>query len=845
MFKAESFSHLSLGIASAATIVLATQPARAQVVQVTGVQLNPTPEGLEVLLETSDGVAPEVITASDDRTLQIDLLDTSLNLPEQAEFRRDNPTADITSVTVTTPEPNRVRVSVTGVSEVPNATIAPSPQGLVLSVTPAPEIPETVEDPIPEVPVAEPPTEEIELIVTATRTEEDPLDVPRSVTVITRQELEEQTAISSDLGDILGTAVPGFGPPNQLRTTRGQTLRGREALILIDGVPLNTNFRINRQELRSIDPAAIERIEVVRGPSPIYGGEATGGIINIITRRPSTEKVTVSAEAGVTASIGELEEDGFGNRIQATVSGLSDGLEYAFTFAREDAGSFFDAEGDRIVSEASLSDSTSINILGKVGVLIDDNQRFQVSGNYFSSERDTEFIASPETLLIPGRQKARPLEIEGLEREDNPQDENLVLNASYTNEDLFGSRLQAQLYYQEATARGEFADGRVTPEFFPTLFQSRLEAERWGGRLQIETPIIQQNVLSLLWGADYSNEENVQLTDIFDEETFDRDRELRKVDELTFTPPYDLENLGFFAQLEWNATPRLSLNGGVRYENITVAVDDYTAIDGRDIEGGELNPDDVVFNLGTVYDVTDEVSVFASFSQGFSVPNVGRIFRRPPRGFVSVEDEIDLTEPVKVDEYELGFRGNFDRVQFSVAGFFNYSDLGASLVADAAGILGFERAPQRVYGVEATVDWQPSDRWQLGGLLSWSEGENDPDDDDDFVALTSGEIQPLKLTVYVENETLPGWRNRLQALYVGGRDRAAEAGVDPVGIDSYFLVDFISSVRLGPGELQVGVENLFDNQYFPAVAQFLSGFSDLNYVGGRGRTIRVFYSLTW
>ncbi len=363
--------------------------------------------------------------------------------------------------------------------------------------------------------------------------------------------------------------------------------------------------------------------------------------------------------------------------------------------------------------------------------------------------------------------------------------------------------------------------------------------------MQIETPIIQQNVLSLLWGADYSNEENVQLTDIFDEETFDRDRELRKIDELTFTPPYDLENLGFFAQLEWNATPRLSLNGGVRYENITVAVDDYTAVDGRDIEGGELNPDDVVFNLGTVYDITDEVSVFASFSQGFSVPNVGRIFRRPPRGFVSVEDEIDLTEPVKVDEYELGFRGNFDRVQFSVAGFFNYSDLGASLVADAAGILGFERAPQRVYGIEATVDWQPSDRWQVGGLLSWSEGENDPDDDDDFVALTSGEIQPLKLTVYLENETLPGWRNRLQALYVGGRDRAAEAGVDPVGIDSYFLVDFISSVRLGPGELQVGVENLFDNQYFPAVAQFLSGFSDLNYVGGRGRTIRVFYSLTW
>lgn len=66
-------------------------------------------------------------------------------------------------------------------------------------------------------------------------------------------------------------------------TDYGQTLRGRGTLVLLDGMPLNTN-RDSARNLASLDPNNIERIEVLRGSSALYGSGATGGIVSITTR---------------------------------------------------------------------------------------------------------------------------------------------------------------------------------------------------------------------------------------------------------------------------------------------------------------------------------------------------------------------------------------------------------------------------------------------------------------------------------------------------------------------------------------------------------------------------------
>jgi iron complex outermembrane receptor protein len=156
-----------------------------------------------------------------------------------------------------------------------------------------------------------------------------------------------------------------------------------------------------------------------------------------------------------------------------------------------------------------------------------------------------------------------------------------------------------------------------------------------------------------------------------------------------------------------------------------------------------------------------------------------------------------------------------------------------------------QRAPTRIYGIEATVDWQATDHWTLGGVVSWNQGESDPNDDGEFEALSTFEIQPLKVTGYVENQTTPGWRNRLQLLVVGNRDEAFEEGTDPAPIDSYAVLDYISSIQIGNGTLNIGIENLLDNQFVPVFRQLLGARNLDNQLAVSGRRITINYSLTW
>lgn len=127
------------------------------------------------------------------------------------------------------------------------------------------------------------------VVSTATRSAQPVSTLPIAVTVIDREELDEDTATSTpDLlerafGIYIQKSNPGGGSP----FIRGLT--GKQVLLLIDGVRLNNSFyRAGpHQYLNTIDPNSIERIEIVRGPaSVLYGSDALGGVVNIITRAP-------------------------------------------------------------------------------------------------------------------------------------------------------------------------------------------------------------------------------------------------------------------------------------------------------------------------------------------------------------------------------------------------------------------------------------------------------------------------------------------------------------------------------------------------------------------------------
>jgi len=800
------------------------------IVQVTGVKLNPTGAGLEVILETEAGQLLQAITRTEGKSAIADIENAQLALPSGEEFRAQNPDRGIAEVTVTQLEGSRIRVTVTGEQAAPPAQVVKSDRGLVLSVTPEN-------------------SDAVEIVVTATRTAEVIQNIPRSVTVITRSELEQQTSLSRNLQDIIGREVPGLGAATQSRSQFGQNLRGRNISFLVDGVPVSPNTQ--GRALQTIAPDAIERIEVVRGPNAIYGSQATGGTINIITRRPSETRLSQRSEVGLTAAAGNrrfLESGSFGNYIAHSLSGTEGAYNYAFSFSRESTGTFYDAEGDRIFNNRPLDQSATFNVLAKAGVNLDSQQRLQLTFNHYrSSQVDNEYINDLSVDTRPaGTEKARALRVGEIEIIDSnpPRDINTLLNFTYTNDRLFGSQLQAQAYYRSNSLNFFPTDFREA--FFQNIAFGQVEHQNFGGRLQIETPVF--TAANLLWGVDYNSEYNTIVQDIFDPVAYDESggRVYRKIDERVEVPRYDLSQLGLFAQLQWEISDNFLVSGGLRHQRIGFSVDDYTTFPGNaDIEGGELDFNNTVFNVGAVYKITDTFNVFGNFAQGFSIPDFGNLLRRPPAGF-SIGGDFQQLEAVRVDNYEIGVRGNWRQVQASISGFYNTSELGESFILDNRGFpIGIARAPQRIYGVEGTLDWRPGGGWQLGGTATWQEGENDVNRDGDYLPLNSSIISPLKLTSYIQNQTTPGWRNRLQLVYIGDRDRAFDEGVDLADIDNYLVVDYISSIQIGPGTLNIGIENLLDTQYFPVRIQRAGGFNNSERFAARGRSINVRYVLNW
>ncbi len=141
-----------------------------------------------------------------------------------------------------------------------------------------------------------------QVVVTATKTEKEPQDVTQSVTVITGDEIARSSAQSAAeaIDRAIGIKLTEAGGPGAVTEINIRGANSEQVLILLDGRRLNsasaggydmTNLPVPLED--------IDRIEIVRGASSaLYGADAVGGVINIITKKPAGLSTTVKAEAG-------------------------------------------------------------------------------------------------------------------------------------------------------------------------------------------------------------------------------------------------------------------------------------------------------------------------------------------------------------------------------------------------------------------------------------------------------------------------------------------------------------------------------------------------------------------
>jgi iron complex outermembrane receptor protein len=174
------------------------------------------------------------------------------------------------------------------------------------------------------------------VVVTATRFSDPKRDLPAGVTVITSDDIRKSA--TSSLAEILAQfgqvhVRDNTGTPNQQVDLRGFGITGdQNTLVLVDGIRVSEN-ELTSAQLSAIPLESIERIEILRGGGAVlYGGGATGGTINIITRR---------AEAGEKRGYGLARLGGYGTtELRGGIGGRGEILGYSLDGSNEDTSGY-------------------------------------------------------------------------------------------------------------------------------------------------------------------------------------------------------------------------------------------------------------------------------------------------------------------------------------------------------------------------------------------------------------------------------------------------------------------------------------------------------------------------
>ncbi len=324
--------------------------------------------------------------------------------------------------------------------------------------------------------------------ITATRIEKPLTAIPNTVTIVEREAITQQTTIRDDVQSILENTVPGFGPSLRKLTGRAESLRGRNPLYLIDGVPQFNALRDGSRDGKTIDPFFLERIEVIHGSNAIQGVGATGGVVSMATRSPRPDgKWTTLVRTGVTTH-DSFNEDGVSYKLAGLTGKKFERFDVMGGATFHHRGLYFDGDGDPVGlyrTQGDIMDSKSWDVFFKAGYEPDAHQRLQVMVNHFTLEGDADFrpvngdrTTGRLTTTEPGDPTA--------EVGDPTKNTTTTFSLDYRNKDLFKGELVSQFFYQDYSAR--FGGGtfgrfyRLTPDGPPFLDQSQIESTKLGAK---------------------------------------------------------------------------------------------------------------------------------------------------------------------------------------------------------------------------------------------------------------------------------------------------------------------------------------------------------------------------
>lgn len=662
-----------------------------------------------------------------------------------------------------------------------------------------------------------------DIVVTATRSGAALDDLATSVSVVGEAELAEQLGYSTNVMRALEFSVPGLAPQRESRSNCSPNIRGRQTSIQINGIPVNENIRQSTcDQMYQLSPFAVERIEVLRGGTALYGAGSPGGIINFVTRRAKGRDLEVDLVAQTSFNTSKLK-DSFTTDLYGGVGQKLDGWDYYAGAAYTDGGGGRTPDGGYVPAR----EYESVTLNGSLGVDVAGGE-LRLTGTWYREDKGQQYSAdgtqSVGNFAPVGPIASHPELEEGVLR-------STVLALSYEHPDVLGHSLSVSGYYQDQLYRQR--DNFFDASFGNDFFASDSYHDRFGFRSTLVKKARLGSVeLIGSYGFDYSYN------------SYYRPGIDTANDDAIFgyvSPEVIFNTYALFGQVELDFG-RLRLVGGARQEWYRGEIGTRgfdPAIPGAATPGDLGKSDLALYNLGAVFDVTDAIQLYGGFSQGAEIAQLGRAARG------ATDPSLITPEPATSDQFEFGIRGKMETLRFELAAFRSTSDK-ASLLQPDPSCAGQTlcpliplRARQRFWGFEGSADWDVAERLNLGAVLTWQRGKIFDEDLGRFIEYSTDIVAPFRLTAAATYRPVEPLRLSLQGTYYGAADyyTAAEEAAGFVNTQSVFLMDASAHYRLGKGELFVAASNLLDKDYVAVADQGVGFF----YYQAEGRRVTIGY----
>jgi outer membrane receptor protein involved in Fe transport len=628
------------------------------------------------------------------------------------------------------------------------------------------------------------------IIVTASRKEQSIENLSTAVSVVTKAEiLEKNITLLPDLlreeaGVYIQQTTPGQGIP----IIRG--LKGSENVHLIDGMRLNTAFFRNspNQYLALVDPFMTEQIEIIRGPaSVLYGGDALGGVINVITHTPQfygkdwqqQGELYFSYDSADEKSLSHLSWD-MGNEKIATSFGLS----------YQDIG------------VRTIGGGGEIPFTSYISKALNNKWVFNLSADK-SLIFDLQYLTQPATSrvddLVVGFGQTQP-------------DSSLFLFSP--NERQF-----SHFSYQDATSTSWYdhaaydiawqliKDHRIKSDFdSEAITKEQNESALLSFQSSFDKAL--NNHIEIVYGLDFYHD-TISSAKQKIEQGVSNTRDPRFPDDST------MRHIGVFADMT-KYFENQDITFGLRYSDYKIDLNSAS------IANDTLDLDDLTWHLGWLYHLDANNKLFLNLGRGFRPPNIfdlGQVGDRPGNRFNIINADLD---PETVHTLDIGWKRFSQSWTVDLALFYSqYDDKIASvetgeLTDDGQFIVQSQNINDvKLYGLESSIQYKFDTSSEIKMVVNYTWGE----ETSNGVSEAADRIPPLNGFIGYRKHLNDKWSINPKIIYATTQDRLSsrdlrDVRINPEGTGGFVTYNLYANWKLtGTSNFRFGLENLFDKKY--------------------------------